>query len=110
MAKCASDSSGSSSAKMPMAPPTATSATIGVCDRALIRPKTPGRCRRWLMESATREPARMDAFEAEIIEKSAPPTITMPPIGPRKALAATPIAASVYSVRSAISTTSTTSA
>ena len=86
----------------------ASSATKGVCVRALIRPMIPGRWRSWLIDSATRDPARMEAFDAEIIEKIAPATITMPPIGPRKARAATPMAASVYSVRSATTTTSTT--
>ena len=91
-----------------MPPPTASSATKGVCVRALMRPTRPGRCRSRLIDRATRDPARMEAFDAEIIEKIAPVTITMPPTGPRNARAATPIAASVYSVRSATTTTSTT--
>ena len=109
-AKCASDSRGSHRAKTPIAPPTASRATKGVCVRALMRPKTRGRWRSSLIASVTRDPARIEAFDAEIIEKIAPPTITAPPIGPRKARAATPIADSVYSFRSATTTTSTTAA
>ncbi len=47
------------------------------------------------MASVTRDPAMMEAFDAEIIENSAPATITMPPTGPRNLRDAVPMAASV---------------
>ena len=43
--------------------------------------------------------SRIEALAAEIMEKSAPPTITLPPIGPRNISAALPMAASLYSLR-----------
>ena len=60
------------------------------------------------MAIATRLPAMIDALEAEIIENRAPPTMTMPPTGPRKSLAAEPMAASPYSVSPAARITITT--
>lgn len=37
-----------------------------------------------MSQSSTRGPAMIDAFGAEIMENKAPPTMTMPPTGPRK--------------------------
>ncbi|MDH3622563.1 MAG: hypothetical protein OES69_10785 [Myxococcales bacterium] len=87
--------------------PTSSSATMGVRVRGLIDPNSLGRWPSRLIESATREPAKMDAFDADTIENSAPPTITIPPTGPKNSLAAVPIADSVYSLRFAATTTST---